>query len=190
MKIVATRIAGVFLVETVAHHDERGSFARTFCAETFRHHGLDPRVSQCSVSFNRHEGTLRGLHFQAPPHAEAKLVGCLQGRLYDVVLDVRSGSATFGQWLAFDLRANDGRFVYVPEGVAHGFQTLHEQTLVSYQISAPYSPDHGRGIRWNDPAFAVHWPCSQPIISARDRAFPDFTERAFHVADRHHRVDS
>jgi dTDP-4-dehydrorhamnose 3,5-epimerase len=140
------------------------------CAER----GLNPRVVQCSVSLSERKGTLRGLHYQAAPYAEAKLVRCTRGALYDVIVDLREESPAFMRHVALELSASNHRMLYVPEGVAHGFQTLEDGSEVSYQMSEFHSPSHARGVRWNDPAFAIDWPSGERIISERDRSYPDF----------------
>src|SRR5262249_40751199 len=140
-------------------------------------HGLNPQVVQCNISYNRSRGTLRGMHYQEGPDAEAKLIRCTRGALYDVVVDVRSGSPTFGQWLAVELKAEAGQpsgMLYLPEGVAHGFLTLADDTEVFYQMSAFYAPAAARGFRWNDPAFSIEWPEPVRVIAERDRTYPDF----------------
>ena len=167
-------LKGVYLIEPDRREDERGFFARTFCAEEFSAHGLSPTVVQCNISFNRHRGTLRGLHFQAPPHSEARLVRCTRGNIYDVIVDLRPDSRTFKQWDAIELTADNRRMLYVPEGVAHGFQTLADDTEVLYQMSEFYHPECARGIRWDDPAFEIKWPVANPIISDKDRSVMDF----------------
>jgi dTDP-4-dehydrorhamnose 3,5-epimerase len=164
-----TPIGGAFAIEIERVEDERGFFARTFCQEEFRSHGLDPCVAQCGVSFSERRGTLRGMHLQAEPHAEAKLVRCTRGAIYDVILDLRDESSTHGNWWALELRPSDGRQLYVPEGVAHGFQTLEPDTEVSYQMSHPYVPDAAIGVRWDDPAFGIEWPLEVAAMSAADR---------------------
>jgi dTDP-4-dehydrorhamnose 3,5-epimerase len=175
MKFTPTKIAGVWLVDMERHADERGWFARTWCAEEFRQHGLNPDLAQCSASFNRRRGTLRGMHWQSAPHEEAKLVRCVRGAMFDVALDVRPGSATFKQWVGVELTPENGRALYVPEGCAHGFQTLADDTEVLYQISCPWHPDGARGARWNDPAFGIAWPLpADAILSPRDAAYADF----------------
>jgi dTDP-4-dehydrorhamnose 3,5-epimerase len=170
----ATEPAGVVIIEPERVEDERGFFARSFCAREFAARGLDPRVAQCNVSFNRTRGTLRGLHFQHPPHTETKLVRCTRGALYDVAVDLRPDSPTFLVHIAVELSARNGRMLYVPEGFAHGFQTLEDDTEVFYQMSAAFSPDAAGGVRWNDPAFAIEWPLEVSAISERDRTYPDF----------------
>ncbi|HEX6040824.1 dTDP-4-dehydrorhamnose 3,5-epimerase [Longimicrobium sp.] len=175
MIFVPTLLDGAWVVEPEPVEDERGFFARTWCADEFRARGLDPALAQCSVSFNRRRGTLRGMHFQAAPHAEAKLVRCTRGALWDVVVDLRPGSPTFTRWFGVELTADNHRALYVPQGFAHGFQTLADDTEVFYQISVPYAPGAGRGVRWDDPAFGIRWPHADArILSDRDRAYPDF----------------
>ena len=174
MKFAATPLAGAWLVSLEPHADARGLFARVFCAEEFAAHGLDPRVAQASISVNRKRGTLRGMHWQAAPHAEAKLVRCEAGAVHDVIVDLRPGSPTYLAPFGVDLRAADHLALYIPEGFAHGFQTLEDDTVVHYQMSAPYVPEAGRGARWNDPAFGIRWPLPDPILIPRDREYPDF----------------
>jgi dTDP-4-dehydrorhamnose 3,5-epimerase len=168
-------IDGAFLIEIEPVRDDRGFFARTFCQEEFRHRGLDPCVAQCGVSFSARRGTLRGMHLQAPPHAEAKLVRCTRGAAYDVIVDLRDGSSTFGRWWGAELTPTSGRLLYVPEGVAHGFQTLEPDTEVSYQLSHAYVAEAATGVRWDDPAFGIEWPLEVTAMSAGDRARADFS---------------
>ncbi|MBC7544239.1 MAG: dTDP-4-dehydrorhamnose 3,5-epimerase [Candidatus Sericytochromatia bacterium] len=165
-------LAGAWLITLTHLGDERGSFARTFCAETFAAHGLNPVVAQCNVSVNARRGTLRGLHFQREPHDEAKLVRCVRGTIWDVIVDLRPESPTFRQWTAVDLDAAAGRQLYVPEGMAHGFQTLCDDVEVLYQMSAPYVPAAASGLRWDDPDLAIPWPVAASILSERDRSWP------------------
>ena len=167
-------MAGVREIQIEPHVDDRGFFARTWCQKEFEEQGLNPRISQCSVSFNQKKGTLRGLHYQGAPYPEAKLVRCTQGSLYEVVVDIRPQSPTFKQWIKLDLDAQKRNMVYVPEGCAHGFLTLEDATEVLYQISEFYHPELSRGVRWNDPAFKIEWPAEVKVISDRDRAYPDF----------------
>jgi dTDP-4-dehydrorhamnose 3,5-epimerase len=155
--------------------DERGFFARSFCAREFEARGLDPRVAQCNISFNRRRGTLRGLHFQRSPHAEAKLVRCTHGAVYDVVIDLRPDSPRFLTHFGVELSASNRKMIYVPEGFAHGFQTLEDDTEVFYQMSVPFFPEAAGGVRWNDPAFAIEWPLEVSAISEGDRSHPDFS---------------
>lgn len=173
MKFTPTKIAGVWIVDMERREDERGWFARTWCAEEFRRHGLNPNLSQCSASFNRRRGTLRGMHWQAAPHEEAKLVRCVRGAMFDVALDVRPGSATFKQWVGVELTPENGRALYVSEGCAHGFQTLTDDTEVFYQIAGEYHPASSRGVRWSDPALSIAWPNSVEVFcSERDASYP------------------
>lgn len=170
----STNLQGVFEVEAEPNADERGFFARTWCREEFRTQDLNPELVQCSVSFNHQRGTLRGMHYQSAPYAEAKLVRCTRGSIYDVALDLRPDSATFLRWVAAELTADNRRAFYIPEGCAHGFLTLEDNTEVYYQISEFYHPGSARGVRWNDPAFRIAWPAEIALISERDRTYPDF----------------
>jgi dTDP-4-dehydrorhamnose 3,5-epimerase len=172
-----TPVAGALVVESERIEDERGYFARTFSSEEFAARGLDVRVDQCSTSFNLKAGTLRGLHYQAAPHGEAKLVRCTRGAIYDVALDLRSDSPTHLRWFGVELSADNGRALFVPDGCAHGFQALVDATEVLYQISTPYVPAAARGVRWDDPAFEIEWPPAPPegrTMSVRDATYPDF----------------
>ena len=148
----------MWLVELEPIADERGFFARSWSSEEFRGHGLDDRLTQTSVSFNYRRGTLRGLHYQAEPHAEAKLVRCTAGAIFDVAVDVRPGSVTFGKWVSIELSSDNRHAFYLPAGFAHGFQSLTADSEVLYQISVAHAPDHSRGVRWDDPAIAIQWP--------------------------------
>jgi dTDP-4-dehydrorhamnose 3,5-epimerase len=177
MIFTEARIKGVYTIDLAPHEDERGFFARSYCWREFEAHGLNPRVVQCSVSYSRRRGTLRGMHYQAPPDAEAKLVRCVRGAIYDVAVDLRADSPTYRQWTAIELRAEPGRparMLYVPEEFAHGFLTLEDDTEVFYQISEFFTPHAAQGFRWNDPAFAIVWPEPVRVISDRDRTYPDF----------------
>ncbi len=156
------------------HEDDRGFFARTFCRREFEAHGLNPQVVQCNVSFNKRKGSLRGMHFQASPHSEAKLVRCTAGSIYDVIIDLRASSSAFRKHFGVELSARNRKMLYVPEEFAHGFQTLEDDTEVFYQMSQYYSPEHSRGVRWDDPAFGISWPPGERIIIERDRTYPDF----------------
>lgn len=169
-----TKLAGAFVIELEKHSDDRGFFARTYCEEEFEAHGLNPRVAQCNVSFNKKKGTLRGMHYQAAPFAEAKLVRCTAGAIHDVIIDLRPSSATFKQHFAVELTAGNHRMLYIPEDFAHGFQTLEDDTEVFYQMGQRYSAEHARGVRWNDPAFGITWPKGERIIIDRDQKYPDF----------------
>jgi dTDP-4-dehydrorhamnose 3,5-epimerase len=167
-------LPGVFEVTMEPNLDQRGFFARSWCAREFAEHGLNPRLVQCNVSFNERRGTLRGMHYQASPFGEAKLVRCTAGAIYDVVVDLRPQSATFKRWCGLELTAANRDMIYIPEGVAHGFLTLADKTEIFYQMSEFYHPDLSRGVRWNDPAFGIEWPEPVAVISERDRAYPDF----------------
>ncbi len=167
-------LAGAFLLEPERHADERGHFARTFCQREMAAHGLETGVAQASLSWNAKAGTLRGLHFQAEPHAEAKLVRVGRGAIHDVIVDLRPGSPTRGRYLALTLSADNGAQLYVPPGFAHGFQTLADDTEVNYLISAFYEPAAGRGYRFDDPAFGILWPLAVSMISERDLGWPAF----------------
>lgn len=174
MKYVSTILPDVWIVDLERQVDERGYFARSWCEKEFGDRGLNPRLVQCSVSYNLRRGTLRGMHYQAAPHAEVKLVRCTRGAVYDVVLDLRPNSPTFTRWMAVELSADNGRAVYIPEDCAHGFQTLTDEAEVFYQMSEVYHPESAHGVRWDDPAFAIQWPGDDKIVSSRDTAFPSF----------------
>jgi dTDP-4-dehydrorhamnose 3,5-epimerase len=168
------RLAGAFVLDVERKEDDRGFFARTFCARELAEAGLVTAFVQGSVSYNRRRGTLRGMHYQDAPASEAKLVRCTAGAIYDVLLDLRPGSPTYLGWEAVELSAETRRLVYVPRGFAHGFQTLTDEAEVSYEISDFYVAELARGVRWNDPVFGIAWPIADPILSPRDRSYPDF----------------
>lgn len=174
MKFLEIPIGGAWQIVPEKIRDERGFFTRTWCQREFTERGLPNLIVQCSASFNTRKGTLRGMHFQTFPHAEAKLVRCTRGAAYDVIVDLRSSSPTFRRWHAVELTADNHEMLFIPEGVAHGFQTLADNTEISYQMTAFYAPEANRGVRWNDPAFAIEWPHDTRIISARDQSYPDF----------------
>jgi dTDP-4-dehydrorhamnose 3,5-epimerase len=169
-----TRIEGVIEIHLEPNPDDRGFFARTWCQNEFEKQGLNSKLVQCSLSFNTKKGTLRGMHYQAPPHVEAKLVRCSRGAVYDVVIDLRPESPTYEQWVGLLLTADKRNMLYVPERCAHGFLTLADETEVFYQMSEFFSPESARGVRWNDPAFQIVWPGAVEVISERDRNYPDF----------------
>lgn len=175
MKFSQTTLAGLWLIELELREDERGFLARTFCENEFAQHGLNTHWPQCNLSLTRKRGALRGMHFQAEPKPEIKLIRCAAGKIYDVVLDVRRNSPTFGKWEGFELSAENRRQLYVPAGFAHGFQCLSDNSEVFYQMSEFFVPELGRGIRWNDPFFQVSWPLEATVISSKDRQFPDFS---------------
>lgn len=174
MIFTETELKGAFTIEPERLQDQRGFFARTWCQREFEVRGLNPRSSQCSISFNYKKGTLRGMHYQAAPHEEAKLVRCTAGSIYDVIIDIRPESPTFKQHFAVVLSAENRKMLYIPEGCAHGFLTIEDNTEVFYQISEFYSPESARGFRWNDPAFGLQWPAEVEVISEKDRQYPDF----------------
>lgn len=174
MIFTETKLPGAYSIELQRLEDERGFFARTWCQREAEAVGLRPNWVQCNVSFNKEKGTLRGMHYQAAPHQEAKLVRCTLGALYDVIVDLRPQSPTFKQHVAVTLSAQNRRMLYVPEGFAHGFLTLEEDTEVFYHMSEFYAPGYGRGVRWDDPAFDIQWPARVCVISERDQGYPDF----------------
>lgn len=163
-----------FLIDIEKREDARGFFARAWCADEFAQHGLDTTLAQCSISFNHKRGTLRGMHWQAAPHGEVKVVRCTAGAIYDVIVDVRPESPTYRQWIGVELSARNRRMLYIPRGFAHGFQTLADDTEVFYFISAFYAPEASRGARYNEPAFGIAWPLPISIIAAKDEAWPDY----------------
>lgn len=172
MIFTPTLLPGAFVIDMERREDARGFFARTWCRDEMAAHGLSTEMSQCSVSFNHKKGTVRGMHFQAAPYEEAKCVRCTRGALYDVLVDLRPASPTFARWTAVELTEDNRRAVYIPAGVAHGFQTLTDGAEVFYQISEAYHPESARGVRWNDPFFGIAWPLADVVISARDSAYP------------------
>lgn len=165
-------IEGAFIVELELLGDDRGFFARSFCQEEFKRQGIDPLVAQCNISFNQQRGTLRGLHYQVKPHEEAKLVRCTQGAIWDVIVDLRENSPTRYRWFAAELTASNRRALYVPRGLAHGFQTLSDNSEVFYQMSEFYHPESARGMRWDDPVIGITWPVDNPVLSPRDKSYP------------------
>lgn len=175
MRFTETSLAGAFVVEPEPIEDERGWFARTFCTREFRERGLEPRLEQCNVSWNRRRGTLRGMHLQIAPHEEVKLVRCTAGAVHDVIVDLRLGSPTYRRWLGVELSARNRRMLYIPAGLAHGFVTLEDETELSYQMSAAYQPAAARGVRFDDPALGIAWPVPIEIVSDKDRSYPDLT---------------
>lgn len=169
-----TNLKGAFIIEIEPLQDDRGFLARSFCQEEFALHQLKYNFLQCNISFNKKKGTLRGMHYQTAPHEEAKLVRCTKGVIYDVIIDIRPNSTTFKEWIGIELRADSYRMLYIPEGFAHGFQTLEDNTEVFYQMSEFYHPECARGIRWNEPTFGIKWPDDDRIISAKDCQYADF----------------
>ncbi len=174
MKFKAIDIDGVYLIEGDRHKDDRGFFGRSWCTREFEEHGLDNRIAQVNVGFSPQAGTLRGMHFQRSPHAEAKVVRCTMGAVYDVVVDLREGSPTLRKWYGVELNAENRCSLYIPEGCAHGYQTMVDDSEIYYFTSRPYAPDHATGVRFDDPAFGIKWPLPVGAISDADRSWPDF----------------
>jgi dTDP-4-dehydrorhamnose 3,5-epimerase len=174
MKFVPIPLGGAYVIELERNVDGRGFFARSWSAEEFEARGLTSNLAQCSISFNTRKGTLRGLHYQIEPYPETKLVRCSAGAVFDVLVDLRRESPTHRKWFGVELNAENRKMVYIPKGFAHGFQTLVDNTEIFYQISESYRVEASRGARWNDPAFAIDWPIANPILSERDRTFPDY----------------
>lgn len=177
MIFTQTSLEGAYLIEPEMLEDERGFFARTFCTEEFEAHGLDMRIAQCNLSCNRLKGTLRGMHYQVSPRAETKLVRCTHGGIFDAIIDLRESSSTYREWFGIKMTAGNHLMLYVPEGFAHGFQTLEDNTVVFYQMSEYYSPECARGVRWDDPAFGIRWPVPVTNVSTEDLAFPRIESR-------------
>jgi dTDP-4-dehydrorhamnose 3,5-epimerase len=175
MVFTATRLSGVVIVDCDVFADARGLFARAWMPDEFRANGLDTRIAQCSLSFNRKRGTIRGMHYQVAPFEEIKLVRTTRGAVFDVAVDLRRDSPTFRQWVGVELSADNRRMLYIPEGFAHGYQTLTDDAELLYFVSTEYSAEHQRGVRWDDPAFGVDWPLGQPtVIHDRDKRYADF----------------
>jgi len=169
-----TGLKEAFIIQPEKLEDERGFFCRAWCKREFEAQGLNTNFVQCNISFNKKRGTLRGMHHQAPPHEEAKLVRCTMGAIYDVIIDLRPDSQTFKQWISVELTAENRKMIYIPEGFAHGSITIEDDTEVFYQMSEFYTPECARGVRWNDPAFGIVWPGDVTLISERDNQYPDF----------------
>lgn len=189
-----TKLKGAYIIEMETINDERGFFARSFCVREFEKYGLNPRIVQCNISYNKKKGTLRGMHYQIKPHEEAKIVSCTKGSVFDVIIDLRPDSPTYCQWFAIELTAHSSpltahsspetayrslltanyKMLYIPEGFAHGFQTLEDETAVFYQMSEFYHPESARGVKWNDPTFRIEWPLTINAISEKDMRYPDF----------------
>ena len=175
-----TKLKGAYIIELEPMEDERGFFARSFCQKEFQEHGLNFNIAQCNISYNKKKGTLRGMHYQAVPCQEAKIVSCIKGAVYDVAIDLRPDSPTYCQWFAVELTAHSlllsapYKILYVPEGFAHGFQALNDDTEVFYQMSQFYNPESARGLRWDDPAFGIKWPLVEKIISEKDSNYQNF----------------
>ena len=176
MIFTETKLRGAFIIEIEKLEDERGFFSRAWCKKEFEALGLNSSIVQANISFSKKRGTLRGLHYQVSPHEEVKLVRCVRGAIYDVIVDLQKGLPPYKQWLGVELTADNHKMLYVPEGFAHGYQTLTDNTEVCYEVSQFYSPEAELGVRWNDPAFGIEWPVTgTPIISAKDKSWPDFS---------------
>jgi len=174
MRFAELPLLGAFIVEIEERRDERGFFARSFCADEFRRQGLTAHFPQCNISFNEHRATLRGMHYQADPRPEVKLVRCTRGAIYDVIVDLRRDSQTFRQWQGVELNAENRRALYIPPGFAHGFQTMTDGAEVFYMMGDVYVPELARGVRWDDPQFGIAWPLPSPRMSERDASYADF----------------
>ena len=176
MHFIPIDLEGAYLIEPEVISDERGFFSRTYCQNEFSSRGINSKIVQCNISYNKLRGTLRGMHFQKAPHSEAKLIRCTQGRIYDVIIDLRSNSKTFSKWFGVELTAENRIALYVPEGFAHGFITLKDDTEVLYQMTEFYHPASSAGVRWNDPRFSIKWPIEVKVISERDDSYPEFCD--------------
>ena len=176
MIFTQSALAGAYIIEPEPLKDDRGFFSRTFCVNEYTELGLNPHIVQCNISYNHIKGTVRGMHYQLAPHREVKVVRCTRGSIYDVIVDLRSDSATYKQWVGVELTADNGKQLYVPTGFAHGYQTLEDSSEVSYQVSEFYSPQSEQGVRWNDPAFAITWPLKVHSISDKDMNHPEFLD--------------
>ena len=174
MRFCETTLQGAFIVEPTQLQDERGFFARSWCQREFQRHGLNPRMAQCNISYNKKRGTVRGMHYQVAPHEEAKLVRCTRGAIYDVIIDLRPDSDTYLNWFGIELTDENRKMLYIPEQFAHGFQTLVDEVEVFYQMSEFYAPECARGFRWDDPAFGIQWPMPVNVISQKDESYKDF----------------
>ena len=174
MIFTETKIKGVYIIEPELLTDERGFFARSFCKEEFQKHGLEIDIVQCNISYNKKKGTLRGMHYQAPPFEEAKIVSCTKGTIYDVVIDLRKGSETYMHWIANEMSDKNFKMVYIQKGCAHGFQTLDDNSIVYYQMTEYVHPECAQGLRWDSPSIGVVWPVPAMIISEKDKNYQDF----------------
>lgn len=179
MKFTPGQLNGTYIIDADRHHDLRGYFARVWCEREYHQYGLNSKVVQSSVSYNEKKATLRGMHYQTPPSAEVKTVRCVRGALYDVVVDIRPHSKTFLNWMGVELTAENGRILYIPEGFAHGFQTLEQGTEIFYQMSEFHAPEKAGGFRWNDPRINIQWPLEVQVISERDSGYPDLNPDHF-----------
>lgn len=176
MLFIETKLKGAFIVDLIRMEDKRGFFGRSWCNQEFSEHGLNSRLVQCNISFNNKRGTIRGIHYQASPYQEAKLVRCTMGAIYDVIIDLRPNSPTFKNWFAMELTAENRRALYVPEGFGHGFQTLQDNTEVFYQMTEYFHPEAAQGIHWNDPTFSIAWPLEILVISDKDNSYTNWMQ--------------
>jgi len=176
MKFKKTKLEGAYVIELEKQEDERGFFARVWNKKQFENMGLSYEIQQCSISFNKKKGTIRGMHYQEPPYEEVKLVRCTKGKIFDVIIDLRKNSTTFRKWICVELSAENHKIIYVPEGFAHGFQTLEDDSEVFYMISQIYRPEYAKGVRWNDPVFKIKWPLEKTVISDKNHSFIDFKD--------------
>lgn len=176
MKFIPTALNDIFIIELEMINDDRGFFARSWCKEEFGQHSLNNNIVQCNTSFNLQRATIRGLHYQAPPHEETKIVRCIRGSIYDVVIDLRAHSTTYMNWIGVNLTSENRRMIYIPTGFAHGYQTLTPEAEIYYQVDQYYAPKAERGIKWNDSAFRIDWPLRRDcVISEKDQSWPDFS---------------
>jgi len=175
MKFIPIELKDAYIIKLEPLKDERGFFIRSFCKKEFEKHNLNFRIVQCNISINKKKGTLRGMHYQVAPYGEAKLVSCIRGAMYDVIIDLSPDSPTYCQWFSVELSAKNYKMLYIPEGFAHGFQALEDDTVVFYQMAEFYHPECAKGLRWDDPKFAIKWPrVKNRLISAKDRSYPDY----------------
>ena len=181
MKFTETKLKGAYIVELEKRVDERGFFARSFDREEFKKHGLNPNVVQCNISYNKKKGTTRGMHFQLPPYQEVKYLRCTRGRVYDVIIDLRSKSETYKQWIGVELSAENYKMLYAPEGFAAGVQILEDDTELIYQVSQFYNPEYERGIRWDDQTFKITWPLKPTVMTAKDQDHPPFRDGLYNI---------
>jgi dTDP-4-dehydrorhamnose 3,5-epimerase len=184
MIFTPSALSGAYLIDLEPHSDERGFFARAWCAQEFEAHGLNSRLAQVNLSYNKKQGTLRGMHYQVRPYAETKLLRCTRGAIWDVIVDLRPGSATFHQWVGAELTADNRRMLFVPEDFAHGYLTLSDESEVMYQVSEFYTPNAERGLRWDDPALAIEWPAAVQVISDKDAHWPHLSAAPARLEDR------
>ena len=181
MIFTETNLKGAYIIELEKKGDERGFFARSFDSEIFKKNGLNPNVHQCNISYSKTKGTLRGLHFQLPPYQEAKFLRCVRGKIYDVIVDLRSKSETYKQWIGVELSSDNYKMLYAPEGFAASFQTLTDDVELVYQVSQAYTPEYERGLRWNDPAFNIEWPLELTVMSEKDKSWPLFKDSLYQM---------